>query len=143
MCVVMWNFTIRVRKIVQRAEGELNNPSSIVTTHYDTNIVQRFSAFIMNGMFLCLIKFLKLRLWKNSRVVNLITIVTKLFTFFPNVPVTASCSVVQKLVIQNENVELGAQSAVIGLLAGPLESEKYPIVVNMFCKIQSSTALVP
>jgi hypothetical protein len=94
-------------------------------------------------MFLCLIKFLKLRLWKNSRVVNLITIVTKLFTFFPNVPVTASCSVVQKLVIQNENVELGAQSAVIGLLAGPLESEKYPIVVNMFCKIQSSTALVP
>jgi hypothetical protein len=44
---------------------------------------------------------------------------------------------VQKLVIQNENVELGAQSAVIGLLAGPLESEKYPIVVNMFCKIQS------
>jgi hypothetical protein len=48
MCVVMWNFTIRVRKIVQRAEGELNNPSSIVTTHYDTNIVQRFSAFIMN-----------------------------------------------------------------------------------------------
>jgi hypothetical protein len=39
MCIVMWNFTIRVRKIVQRAEGELDNPSSIVTTHYDTNIV--------------------------------------------------------------------------------------------------------
>jgi hypothetical protein len=45
MCVVMWNFTIRVRKIVQRTEGELNNPSSIVSTHDDTNIVQRFICF--------------------------------------------------------------------------------------------------
>jgi hypothetical protein len=38
---------------------------------------------------------------------------------------------------------LGAQSAVIGLLAGPLESKKYPIVVNMFCKIQSLYRIVP
>jgi hypothetical protein len=34
MCIVMWNFTIRDGKIVQRAEVELDNPSSIVTTHY-------------------------------------------------------------------------------------------------------------
>jgi hypothetical protein len=45
MCIVMWNFTIRDGKIVQQAEGELDNPSSIVTTHYDTNIVQRFIYF--------------------------------------------------------------------------------------------------
>jgi hypothetical protein len=45
MCIVMWNFTIRDGKIVQQAEGELDNASSIVTTHYDTNIVQRFIYF--------------------------------------------------------------------------------------------------
>jgi hypothetical protein len=45
MCIVMWNFTIRDGEIVQQAEGELDNPSSIVTTHYDTNIVQRFIYF--------------------------------------------------------------------------------------------------
>jgi hypothetical protein len=46
MCIVMWNFTIRNGKIVQQAEGELDNPSSIVTTHYDTNIV--LPTFIIN-----------------------------------------------------------------------------------------------
>jgi hypothetical protein len=54
-----------------------------------------------------------LRLCKNNRAANLITIVTKLFTFFASVPVRASCSVSAKISDSEENlpsdVELDAQ----------------------------------
>jgi hypothetical protein len=54
-----------------------------------------------------------LRLCKNNRAANLITIVTKLFTFFASIPVRASCSVSAKISDSEENlpsdVELDAQ----------------------------------
>jgi hypothetical protein len=80
---------------------------------------------------LCLIKFLKLCLCKNNRAANLTTIVTKLFTFFANVPVTASCSVSVKMSDSEENLpsdgELGAQSAVDTLIIAK-SKERYEIV---------------
>jgi hypothetical protein len=84
---------------------------------------------------LFLITFLKLILCKNNKAANLITIVTKLFTFFTNVPVTASCSASAKISDSEENlpsgVELGAQFAVDTLTLAK-SKERYEIVYKYF-----------
>jgi hypothetical protein len=78
-------------------------------------------------------KFLKLHLCKINRADNL-NRPTKLFTFFTNVPVTASCSVSAKISDSEENlpcdVELGNQSAIDTLLGHLNVLECYTIVLS-------------